>query len=66
MAADSRPKRLLVPEHDQFNPPEKATETVASWQDTTVTTVPGADHFLWGHDQFLVERLVAFAAELTA
>jgi len=57
VAADPRPKLLLCPEHDQYNPPTQATETVSGWNATTVVTVPGADHFLWGHSAFLVEAV---------
>ncbi|MEZ5233068.1 MAG: hypothetical protein R2749_10225 [Acidimicrobiales bacterium] len=66
VAGDARRKRLLVPELDQYNPPEKASATVAGWTATELVTVPGADHFLWGHGRFLVDAAAAFIAELTA
>ncbi len=46
--SDPRPKALAVPEHDQFNPPERANAVTASWVNAEVTVVPGADHFLAG------------------
>jgi len=49
VAEDSpRPKLLLVPEHDQYNPPSRAGELTAGWVDTTMEVLPSADHFLGG------------------
>jgi alpha/beta superfamily hydrolase len=45
---DPRPKRLVVPDHDQYSPPGRAIEITAGWVATTVETIPG-DHFLVGH-----------------
>lgn len=47
-ATDERPVLLLVPEHDQFNPPERAAETTAGWTATRMVTIAMADHFLNG------------------
>jgi alpha/beta superfamily hydrolase len=46
IGADSRPKAIVVPENDQFFPPESTERAVAGWASTTVTVIPGADHFL--------------------
>jgi alpha/beta superfamily hydrolase len=43
---DSRPKAVVVPEHDQFSPPAVVAQVVAGWEMTTVTTLPKTDHFL--------------------
>ncbi len=64
LAADPRPKLLLCPELDQFNPAEKARETAAAWLHAEVVSVPGADHFLWGHEDFLTEAVDGFVARL--
>ncbi len=45
---DPRPIHLVIPEHDQFCDPETAANRTSTWQNTTITTVPGADHFLNG------------------
>lgn len=45
---DPRPKHLLVPEHDQFAPPERVGEIVSEWTNTAIEEVPGTDHFLNG------------------
>jgi len=59
-ADDPRPKVLAVPEHDEFNPPERCAPKVASWTNTTLEVVTGADHFLVGRTGHLVDQLVAF------
>ncbi|MFN0027773.1 MAG: alpha/beta hydrolase [Acidimicrobiales bacterium] len=64
VAADPRPKLLLCPELDQFNPADKALQTVAGWQHADVVPVPGADHFLWGHEDFLTEAVDGFVTKI--
>jgi uncharacterized protein len=59
-ASDPRPKLLAVPERDQFRSPESAREVVASWTNTQIHVVPGADHFLVGR----TDRVVELAVEL--
>jgi uncharacterized protein len=53
----SRPKVLVIPEHDQFSPPAAVIDAVAGWQATTVTTMPDADHFLGVVEPFVVSAL---------
>jgi len=62
--ADHRPKLLLVPEHDQFDPPARAAERTAGWKSTTLLTVPMADHFLGGRLSVVVEECLSFLASL--
>jgi uncharacterized protein len=45
---DPRPKHVLVPELDQYSPPEVTAERTAGWRATTSATLPGSDHFLVG------------------
>lgn len=66
VAADPRPKLLLSPENDQFNPADKARQAVAGWQSAEVVCVPGADHFLWGHEAFLTDAVSTFAHRLAS
>ena len=47
-AHDPRPKHLLVPEHDQYDPPDRARAMTADWTNTMLEVVPMADHFLAG------------------
>ncbi len=58
--ADNRPKLLLVPEHDQFNPPSSATERTSEWNQTSIVTVPQADHFLAGKLSVVVDEAASF------
>ncbi len=64
-AHDQRPKHLAVPEHDEFNPPERCAPKVADWHNTTVEVMAGADHYLVGRTAKLTESLVGFAASLS-
>ncbi|MEO1065244.1 MAG: hypothetical protein AAFZ07_27835 [Actinomycetota bacterium] len=57
-ATDARPKRLLVPEHDQFRDPDAAAEATAGWAATTLVTIPGTDHFLGGRTSEIADQLV--------
>jgi uncharacterized protein len=50
IGGDPRPKAIVVPEFDQFSPPDAIADTVAGWKMTTVTTLPKADHFLGAVD----------------
>jgi alpha/beta superfamily hydrolase len=47
-ARDPRPKRILVPEHDQYSPPERTSSITADWPATEIEVVPMTDHFLGG------------------
>jgi alpha/beta superfamily hydrolase len=58
---DDRPKHLLVPEHDQFCGPVDAEVFVSEcdWRATTVSVVPGADHFLTGRLDVVVDAVAS-------
>jgi alpha/beta superfamily hydrolase len=47
-ALDPRPTHLLVPEHDQYSPPEPTRASTTGWVSCTMETIAGADHFLAG------------------
>lgn len=47
-AHDPRPKRLVVPENDQFRRPDAVREMTADWVNTDISVVQGGDHFLVG------------------
>lgn len=59
-ATDARPKLLAVPQRDQFRSPGSAREVVAPWTNTRIHVVPGADHFLVGRTDRVVELAVEF------
>jgi len=64
VASDARPKAIAVPEHDQFSPPAATERATASWANTAVRTVAGADHFLVGRTDAVTAQAVAFVREL--
>ncbi len=55
VAADSRPKLVILAAHDEFRPAAEVAEITAGWTATTTETVPGASHFFIGR----TDRLVA-------
>lgn len=63
-AHDPRPKRLAVPEHDQFNPPTAAAERVAGWVNTSLRAIEMGDHFLAGRTATVVEDCIAFCHDV--
>ncbi len=60
-ARDPRPKRLVVAEHDQFNPPDATRLTTSSWGNTEIVCIPGGDHFLNGRTSMVADGCVEFA-----
>jgi uncharacterized protein len=60
---DHRPTVLVVPAHDQFNPPAAARATTADWSETLVIDVPMADHFLAGRLDAVVDLVLAAITE---
>jgi alpha/beta superfamily hydrolase len=62
---DPRPKALVVPELDQFSPPDAIADAVAGWEMTTVTTLAKTDHFL-GAFQPVVEGARNWIEQLTS
>jgi len=65
-ATDPRPKRLAVPEHDQFSPPARAAEVTSAWPASTVVTIPGADHFLVGRSDAVLAAALAWLPSVVA
>jgi alpha/beta superfamily hydrolase len=64
VAFDERPKHLAVPEHDMFRPPDSAREATADWVNTTVEVIAGADHFLVGRTNAVIQSLLGFVRRL--
>ena len=64
--ADPRPKVLAVPQHDEFCPPDAARALTAAWAGTRVEVVTGADHFLVGRTDRVVELCLDLLRELPA
>jgi len=55
VAADERPKLLVLAEHDEFRAPREIEAEVAGWTHTRVEVVPGASHFFVGRTERVVE-----------
>ena len=49
------PVLILVPEHDQFCPPDQVRAQSAEWRTATIETVTGTDHFLAGRIASITE-----------
>jgi len=58
-ASDPRPKHLLVPEHDQYAPPDVVAGVTEDWTSTTTSVVRGTDHFLGGAMATVVDHVVS-------
>jgi len=64
IATDPRPKLIVVAERDQWSPPARVEPLVATWENTTLMTLPGADHFLLGATGTLIEAAVEWLQTL--
>jgi alpha/beta superfamily hydrolase len=64
-ATDPRPKLVVVPEHDQFRPPESARPLIEGWTSTELEIVPGGDHYLVGRADQLMALSLAWIEELS-
>jgi hypothetical protein len=63
--ADPRPKLVVVPEHDQFRPPESARPVIEEWTSTQLEIVPGGDHYLVGRADQLMAVSLSWLEHLT-
>lgn len=64
VAQTSRPKHLLVPQHDQYSSPERTTSVTQSWTSTEVEVLSMTDHFLGGALADVAGAVRSFAARL--
>ncbi len=55
VAADPRPKLVLLAAHDEFRDAAEVAAITASWTATTTEKVPGASHFFVGRTDRLVD-----------
>jgi hypothetical protein len=63
LGADARPKRIVVGARDDLVSPEVLRDATRTWRSTTVTEVPGADHFFVGATGPVVDLVNAVVAE---
>ena len=59
VAADARPKLLILAAHDEFRAPEEVEHDTAHWTNTRVEIVAGASHFFVGRTDRVVELVSA-------
>jgi len=65
-AGDGRPKRLVVPEHDQYSAPDRTRQIAGGWPATSIVTVPSADHFLVGRVGDVLDIALGWLPEVLA
>jgi alpha/beta superfamily hydrolase len=65
VATDTRPKLLIIAERDQYRVPANVEDVTAAWKNTTVQTVPGADHFFVGRLHVAIDQACRFVEDLT-
>ena len=59
VAADGRPKHVVLAEHDEFRAPTEVQEEISTWSNTTTAVVAGASHFFVGRtDRVIAETQV--------
>jgi alpha/beta superfamily hydrolase len=63
-AADPRPKRLVVPENDQFRTPDSVRAFTEGWTATDVVVIAGGDHFLAGRTDQVAVQIADFLGSL--
>jgi alpha/beta superfamily hydrolase len=54
VAADPRPKHLVLGEHDEYRSPDEIIAATSAWRATTVEVVSGASHFFVGRTDAVV------------
>ena len=64
VAQDSRPKLVLLAEHDEFRDATEVESETAEWINTTTATIPGASHFFVGRTDRLAELTLAWIERL--
>ena len=64
VAADGRPKHLVLAEHDEVRAPREIADAVAPWTATTVEIIGGASHFFVGRTDRVVAVVDGFCARL--
>ncbi len=62
VAADPRPKHVVLAGHDEFRPADEVAVAVAPWANTTVEVVARASHFFVGRTDRVVDATARFLA----
>ena len=64
VAADARPKQLVLGQHDEFREPASVVEATEDWNATDIEVIPGASHFFVGRTDRVVDAVRAFVQQL--
>ena len=56
------PTLVLVPEHDDFSPPDAVAPIIADWPNTTMEVIDAADHFMAGRAEAAADVAAAWLA----
>ncbi len=66
VAADARPKQLILGQHDEFREPASVVEETEAWNATEVEVIAGASHFFVGRTDRVVDAARGFVERLAA
>jgi uncharacterized protein len=61
---DTRPKLLILAQHDEFRDAATVVEATEAWRETTTEIVPGASHFFVGRTARVVELVTDWIGRL--
>jgi hypothetical protein len=64
VAADPRPKQLVLGQHDEFRDPASVVEETESWEATEIEVIAGASHFFVGRTDRVVDATREFVERL--
>lgn len=64
VAADPRPKLLVIAERDNFRGPDSVRAVAQTWNNTSIEVVGGADHFFIGRIHEVLDACHAFVGSL--
>ena len=65
-ARGSAPTLVLAAQHDQFRDADEAEQMVRDWPDTRFHVLAGADHFMAGQTDEIVDRTMGFLRPILA
>jgi hypothetical protein len=64
VAADARPKQLVLGQHDEVRDPASVVAATEEWNATEVEVIAGASHFFVGRTDRVVDAATAFVERL--
>jgi len=64
VAADARPKLLVLGQHDEVRNPASVVAATEGWTETEIEVIPGASHFFVGRTDRVVDAARAFVGRV--